>query len=188
MDIPSVIIVNGNPYTNPGIATGLAFGINEDSYIPPELSVLQDELAISYYHDVTFQMSKTEMSLEHWQEQGVMLLNCSLTCDPYTPENITALHKNGTHSYYWRNVLMEAFFEHMNKAFTNLVFVFLGEKAQYYNKFINIQDHCVLNVVHPVPDYRIGKDLFIGCKMFNSINNYLSSKKRNTIEWAKTVN
>lgn len=126
-----------------------------------------------------------DRTLQHWVDQGVMLINASLSCDPHNPEGLSHLFEEGTHSNYWRATLMEELFQTLNGELNECAFVFMGQKAQYYNKYIDPDRHGVINTYHPVADYRMGKKLFVGSKVFSQINDYLSSKNKNIIEWKK---
>lgn len=171
-----VVIVGQDPYPQPGVATGLAFGVENGKPMQPSLQVIQAELALSYYNDITFHIEDT--SLESWKNQGVLLLNASLTCEAFKPEPESHLFIKGSHSYLWRVCLMEDLFAYMDEIFNDVVFVFMGNKAQYYNKFIT-KKNMVLNVIHPVADYRTGVQKFIGSQIFNRIDENLKSK----IKW-----
>lgn len=185
-----VIIVGQDPYPNEDIrnqrpvATGLAFGLHDNnSLIQPSLQMIIDELALSYYNDITFDAQNMDLTLQNWVDQGVMLLNASLTVDMFSPEGFEDLKKNGKHSNYWREVLMEEFFKELNKDDCHYIFAFLGQKAQYYAQFIDDTRHFVYKVIHPVADYRIGKNIFRGSKIFNNINESLAYLKKEKIEW-----
>jgi uracil-DNA glycosylase len=185
MELPTVIIVGQDPYPIKGVATGLAFAVNEDiEEIPPSLQIMLDELALNYYHDITFDRENIDVTLNHWKDQGVLLLNASLTCDVLSPEGVNKLFEKGSHSNYWREILMEKLFFELNNELNECVFVFMGQKAQYYNKYIDPEKHCVINVVHPVSDHRSGNENFRGSKVFNRINDYLTSKNKEEIKWA----
>lgn len=176
-----VIIVGQDPYPIPGVATGLAFAVENETTVPPSLQIIQTELAVNYYNDITWYLKDT--SLKHWEEQGVILLNASLTCDEYHPEGPEYLFKEGSHSNLWRTILMEDLFKWLNECFDEIVFVFMGRKAQYYSKFITNASHKVLTTVHPVADFRTGNNVFIGSKIFNKINTELKNYGEKEISW-----
>lgn len=181
-----VIIVGQDPYPVPDVATGLAFAIEEtNDDIPPSLQIIIDELALSYYNDITFDIDRIDRTMQHWVDQGVMMLNSSLSVDSFKPEGLDDLTRNGTHSNYWRVTLMESLFEELNKSDEQYIFAFFGQKAQYYAKFIDETRHIIYKTYHPVADYRLGKEMFRGSKVFNNINNSLSYLKKDIIEWAK---
>lgn len=136
---------------------------------------------MNYYNDITYNIA--DPTLQSWQDQGVFLTNCSLTLTEYTPEGEPNLYMQNSHSYLWRVVLMEKLFTELSDI-GNLIFVFMGTKARYYEKFIDLdKNNVVLTTIHPVADYRNGSQLFIGSKIFNKINDELTKKHKNVIEW-----
>lgn len=176
-----VVIVGQDPYPQPGVATGLAFAVKQGEPVQPSLSIIQTELAVSYFNDITYYMPDT--SLESWEDQGVLLLNSSLSCKVGEPEGVNHLWFPESHSFLWRMSLMEYLFKWMNDSFTNLVFAFMGSKAQYYNRFIDHAKHGIINTIHPVADYRTGSRLFVGSKVFNNINEKLKQYDKKEISW-----
>lgn len=184
-DLPNVIIVGQDPYPQPGVATGIAFAVKANANTQPSLDVIIEELAMSYYHDISFDEDDIDKTLISWVKQGVLMLNASLTCDKFAPEGLDELFKNGTHSYYWRVMLMEQLFQKMNGLLSDCVFVFMGQKAQYYSKYIDSTRHTVIKTVHPIVDYRLSKQLFIGSRVFNDINDALKNYNKQLIQWKK---
>ena len=170
-----------DPYPVPGVATGIAFGVNEDiGSLPPSLEVILGELA-NWAKNPFIVEKDLDITLMDWMSQGVLMLNASLTCDEYNLEDETFLFKNGSHSNYWRVVLMEQLFEWFNENLKDVVFVFLGKKAQYYNKFIT--NHVYIDAVHPVADWYTGKNMFRGSQIFDLINQELNNINKKEIKW-----
>ncbi len=188
IDDVNVVIVGQDPYPIPGIATGLAFGVEPNERLQPSLEIIYNELIFNYSEDITLgtDPSDTKMyfdkTLQHWKKQGVLLMNAALTCKEYCPEGENMLNTVGSHSYYWKKVLMENLFINLNEALREkTVFVFMGKKAQYYSKFIT---NCpVINVIHPVADYRTGVNKFQGSGIFKEINEQLKKLDKNPIKF-----
>lgn len=178
-----VVIVGQDPYPQPGVATGLAFAVHPDAPSQPSLDVIIDELSLHTYYDITFGIEELDRTLVQWKEQGVLLMNASLTCDQFSPEGLNRLFENGSHSNYWRELLMEDLFKELNNRLDSVVFVFMGQKAQYYNKYITVNKNFIINTYHPVADYRIGNQKFVGSNVFNQINEYL--KEKDKIQWQR---
>lgn len=176
-----VVIVGQDPYPQPGVATGLAFAISDGAPLQPSLAIIQSELALNYYNDISWGIQ--DKTLVHWEDQGVLLLNASLSCAAYTPESADCLFIQGKHSYLWRIALMENLFKWMSENLKNVVFIFMGRKAQYYNNFINVNRHTTINTFHPVADHRTGMQMFIGSKCFNNANDALQKYEKEQIEW-----
>ena len=76
---------------------------------------------------------------------------------------------------------MEQLFEWFNENLKDVVFVFLGKKAQYYNKFIT--NHVYIDAVHPVADWYTGKNMFRGSQIFDLINQELNNINKKEIKW-----
>ena len=74
-----VVILGQDPYHGKDQAIGLCFGVSKKTKIPPSLRNIQNELVTDIGIDLT---SKT---LEHWAEQGVLLLNAALTVRMRSP-------------------------------------------------------------------------------------------------------
>lgn len=79
---------------------------------------------------------------------------------------------------------MEDFFTYMSDTYEELIFVFLGQKPSYYYSFIDPRKHTTFITVEPIPDYRVGKELFLGSKIFTKINTALTQYNKTPIQWA----
>lgn len=135
-----VIILGQSPYhhTYKGVAnaTGLAFGVDEHrSYekYPKSLQLICD--AVTDSEDDDF-----DPSLELWEDQGVLLLNCSLTC----------LHlQSDSHLQLWEP-FMTTLFQFFSDEFTpGMIYYFIGRTAQKYRKQIFTLGNTVLHSKHP---------------------------------------
>lgn len=177
---PKVVIVGQDPYPVPGVATGIAFGINRNQkFPPPALSVIMDEIS-RYRYDIAVDVDSFDTSLLSWLDQGVLMLNASLTCAPYSPEDFGYLLREGSHSHYWRIVLMEHLIKALDEKY-DCVFSFWGQKAQYYAKLVS--KNPIENVAHPTADYYNGGKLFRHSKIFDRINSRLKEKNQTIIQW-----
>lgn len=184
-----VVMMGQDPYPIPGIATGLPFGIEENNEtLPPSLDIIFNELIFNYSEDITLSTipSDSKMyfdkTLKHWKKEGVLLLNAGLTCKNYKPEGFDLLKVEGSHSNYWRVVLMEDLMINLNEALANkAVFVFMGQKAKYYSKFI--KDCPVITTHHPVADHRSGFELFKGSGVFKEVNKQLKQLEIQPVKW-----
>lgn len=175
-----VVIVGADPYPQVRgdgafVATGRAFAVEADQPLQPSLSVIMDELATNYYCNPTLEDYEIDRTLGSWQDQGILLLNCSLTCERFRPEGYDELFIAGTHSHYWRVNLMEKLFRWMSDNMSGIIFVFLGQKAQYYAQFISEVSHHIIKEAHPAADAHQGKNIFRGSHVFNQINKLITS-------------
>jgi uracil-DNA glycosylase len=111
-------------------------------------------------------------NLTHWAEQGVLLLNATLTVEA---------HKAGSHQGKGWEELTDAAIQALNNQRDNVVFMLWGSYAQRKGQFIDRKRHLVLTAVHPSPlsAYRG----FIGCGHFSQANHYLQQHGLNPIQW-----
>lgn len=165
-----VIILGESPYPQPGVANGLAFSCKTNQ---PSAMIFERELQLEYKTDSTL-----DYSLDSWVEQGVLLLNTSLSCDEYKP---------GTHSEYWKPFMIELIvclnnLKVTQKQSRSLVFVSLGKQAQSFNYLINQGWHSLINRYHPAAETH-GNLQFKG--FFNEVNIKLQEQNEEIIKWLK---
>ena len=162
-----VVIIGQDPYHDVNQAHGLCFSVQDGVPIPPSLvniyKELQRDLGISI---------PASGNLTHWAEQGVLLLNATLTVEA---------HKAGSHQGKGWEELTDAAIQALNKQRSNIVFMLWGSYAQRKGQFIDRKRHLVLTAVHPSPlsAYRG----FIGCGHFSQANNYLQQHGLAPINW-----
>jgi uracil-DNA glycosylase len=162
-----VVIIGQDPYHDVNQAHGLCFSVQDGVPIPPSLvniyKELQRDLGISV---------PASGNLTHWAEQGVLLLNATLTVEA---------HKAGSHQGKGWEELTDAAIQALNKQRSNIVFMLWGSYAQRKGQFIDRKRHLVLTAVHPSPlsAYRG----FIGCGHFSQANNYLQQHGLAPIAW-----
>lgn len=173
-DLIKVVIVGQDPYPQPGIATGLAFGISaEQTKSQPSLNILLRELVREYSldEDTTF-----DTTLKSWEEQGVLLLNSSLSCEQFKP---------GSHSKVWEEFI-ECLLHVLNdfkitrKEMTSIVFVFLGQQAQLFQAEISDKLHYKIMRYHPAAETH-GSNKFKG--FYKEVNQLLEESSQQQIEW-----
>lgn len=173
-DLIKVIILNDNPYPQPGMSTGLAFGIDsEQTVVPPSLNILHRELIKEYDLDPECLFDST---LETWEEQGVLLLNSSLSCEQFKP---------GSHAKLWEEFIESLLyilndFKIGRKAMTSLVFVFLGKQAQMFESEVSSIQHYKMMRYHPAAE-TYGGNKFTG--FFKEVNKYLEESGQQQINW-----
>ena len=162
-----VVILGQDPYHEPGQAEGWAFSVPEGVRIPPSLENIykeqQRDLGISV---------PASGHLERWVEQGVLLLNATLTVEA---------HRAGSHQGKGWEELTDAAIMALNERRQHLVFMLWGSYAQRKGQFINRRRHLVLEAPHPSPlsAYRG----FIGCGHFSAANDYLQQHGLPPIRW-----
>lgn len=132
-----VVFVGMDPYSQKGIATGLAFANVEETKpnnYSPSLKVLIDAVN-KYYDDIP--LGGFDCTLKLWCRQGVLLLNSALT----VKENET-----GSHILLWRPFII-SLLQNIVKIKPNTIFVLFGNQAKSLHKYIG--NSPVIEVVHP---------------------------------------
>lgn len=162
-----VVILGQDPYHEPGQAEGWAFSVPEGVRVPPSLENIYKELQRDFGKPVP-----ASGHLASWVEQGVLLLNATLTVQA---------HRAGSHQGKGWEELTDAAIMALNERREHLVFMLWGSFAQRKGRFINRRRHLVLEAPHPSPlsAYRG----FIGCGHFSAANNYLQQHGQSPINW-----
>jgi uracil-DNA glycosylase len=112
-------------------------------------------------------------NLEKWAEQGVLLLNASLTVRANEPMS---------HSKTGWEIFTGKVLEILNEEKENLVFLLWGKFAQQKKSLINMHKHLVLEAAHPSPFSAYNG--FFGCRHFSKVNGFLQSNNMMPIDWA----
>ena len=165
-DEVKVVIIGQDPYHNDFQANGLCFSVSETVAAPPSLknifTELKDDLGIE----------RTKKELDDWAQQGVLLLNATLSVRAHSPNS----HKDlGWEKF--TNFIIKAISERKE----NVVFVLWGAFAQKKEEFIDSSKHFIIKSAHPSP-FSVYRGFF-GSKPFSKINDYLKSKNSETISW-----
>jgi uracil-DNA glycosylase len=162
-----VIILGQDPYHGPGQAHGLAFSVRENVPPPPSLINIFKEI-----HDELDKPIPTSGNLTHWADQGVLLLNNTLTVEA---------HKAGSHRNHGWEIFTEAVVKYLNETRPHLVFLLWGRDARSKKPLINGSKHLILESAHPSPlSAHAG---FFGNGHFLKTNTFLISVGENPINW-----
>ena len=162
-----VVIIGQDPYHDVNQAHGLCFSVQDGVPTPPSLVNISKELQRDLGKPIP-----TSGNLTHWAEQGVLLLNATLTVEA---------HKAGSHQGKGWEELTDAAIQALNRQREHIVFMLWGSYAQRKGQFIDRRRHLVLTAVHPSPlsAYRG----FIGCGHFSQANAYLQQHGLSPIVW-----
>jgi len=159
-DNVKVVILGQDPYHGPGQAHGLSFSVQKGVPPPPSLINIFKELQ----NDIGMPIP-SHGNLTHWAEQGVMLLNASLTVPGQrTDEPFEDRLAEFT----------DAVIEKISALKKNTVFLLWGKFAQEKQVLVDETKHLVLKAAHPSP-FSADKGFF-GCKHFSKTNHWLGSK------------
>lgn len=162
-----VVIIGQDPYHGPGQANGLCFSVNPGIDIPPSLRNIFQEI-----HDDTGAPLPSSGDLSRWAQQGVLLLNSSLTVREHQPKSHSGIG--------WELFTNTAVYALATKR-QGLVFLLWGADAIRKGAIIDRNRHLVLTAPHPSPlsAYRG----FFGCRHFSQANQYLISQGKTPIQW-----
>lgn len=167
-----VVIIGQDPYhgqddNGQPQAHGLSFSVPNNMALPPSLQNIYKEISA----DLGVKMNKNG-DLTPWAEQGVLLLNATLTVQ----QSLAGSHQNKG----WEQ-FTDAAITALNKQRNGLVFVLWGSYAQKKGAFIDEKKHLVLKSVHPSP--LSAHRGFFGNRQFSTINEYLISQGQAPINW-----
>ncbi len=166
-DKVKVVLLGQDPYHGPGQAMGLSFSVPDGIKPPPSLINIFKELS----KDVGIPIPKTG-NLTKWAEQGVLLLNASLTVRVNEPNSHA---KIGWHNF--TDAVIQKISEHKK----NIVFLLWGAFARQKQVFIDPNKHLILQSAHPSP---FSVEKFFGCSHFSKTNNYLVYNGIDPINWS----
>lgn len=166
-DKVKVVIVGQDPYHEPGQAHGLCFSVNDGVQIPPSLVNIYKEIE----DDLGIPVPRSG-DLTRWAEQGVLLLNATLTVQA---------HRAGSHQGRGWEEFTDAAIRLLAEERDHLVFMLWGAYAQRKGASIDTNRHLHLTSPHPSPlsAYRG----FFGNKHFSKANEYLSAHGLEPIDW-----
>lgn len=162
-----VVLLGQDPYHGPGQAHGLCFSVQEGVKVPPSLINIYKEL----HQDIGFSIPN-HGNLSHWAEQGILMLNTSLTVQA---------NQANSHSKIGWQIFTDAVIKKVSDAKQNVVFVLWGGNARSKANLIDTSKHLILQSAHPSP--LSAHNGFWGNHHFSSINNYLQNHGLQAIDW-----
>lgn len=166
-DDVKVVILGQDPYHGPGQAMGLSFSVPNGVRIPPSLLNMYKEIEADIGTTIP-----TSGNLERWAEQGVLLLNATLT---------VGAREAGSHQGWGWEEFTDAIIQHLSDKREHIVFMLWGSYAQKKGAAINWEKHLILEAPHPSP--LSAHRGFLGCKHFSQCNTYLSEHNILPISW-----
>jgi len=162
-----VVIIGQDPYHGMGQANGLCFSVRDGITMPPSLKNIFKEIE----KDLGNPIPKSG-DLERWANQGVLLLNATLTVRGSSP---------GSHQKKGWEEFTDAVIKVISEEKNNVVFLLWGAYAQKKGEIIDRAKHLVLMSAHPSP-FSADRGFF-GNKHFSKTNAYLKSKGLKEIDW-----
>jgi uracil-DNA glycosylase len=162
-----VVIIGQDPYHGTGQAHGLCFSVPRGIVAPPSLINIFKEI----HEDLGHPMPK-HGNLEKWAQQGVLLLNATLT---------VRANQAGSHQRKgWEN-FTDAVIRQLSKQRVGLIFLLWGKFAQDKESLIDTQKHYILKAAHPSPYSAYNG--FFGCRHFSKTNEILRRHGLPEIDW-----
>lgn len=166
-DNVKVVVLGQDPYHGPGQANGLCFSVRPGIPMPPSL--------VNIFKERKSDLGKSmppNGDLTRWAEQGVLLLNATLTVRAKSP---------GSHQKKGWEAFTDAVVQKLSNEKENLVFLLWGAYAQKKGAMIDRQKHFVLESPHPSP-FAAHRGFF-GSSPFSKCNEFLDSKEISKIDW-----
>lgn len=168
LDKVRVVILGQDPYHGPGQAHGLCFSVKPGVRTPPSLAniykEMRDDLGIA---------PAAHGFLEHWAEQGVLLLNSVLT---------VRMGSAASHQGKGWEQFTDAVIRLVAERPDPVVFMLWGSYAQRKAAFVDGSRHLVLKAAHPSP--LSAYNGFFGCRHFSKANAFLEEHGQPPIDWA----
>ena len=167
-DKVKLVILGQDPYHNPNQANGLAFSVPENITHPPSLvnifKEIQQDLNTSY---------PASGDLMNWVNQGVLLLNSTLTVRKNSP---------GSHQNKGWEDFTDEIINIISLRKKNVVFLLWGNYAKKKSKLIDQNKHLILSSGHPSP-LSANRGYWFGNKHFSKANQYLKENNIVEIKW-----
>ncbi|MBB2151300.1 uracil-DNA glycosylase [Pedobacter gandavensis] len=167
-DQVKVVILGQDPYHGAGQAHGLSFSVQKGVKVPPSLKNIYKELST----DIEGFETPDHGNLTQWADQGVLLLNATLTVRAKTA---------GSHQKKGWEMFTDKVITELSKKRTGLIFILWGAYAQKKITLIDTTKHTVIIAPHPSPFSAYTG--FFGSKPFSKTNDQLIKQGENPINW-----
>ena len=167
LDRVKVVIIGQDPYHKPGQAHGLCFSVQDGTPFPPSLQNIFKEIT-----DDLGRPRPTSGDLTRWADQGVLLLNATLT---------VRAHRAGSHQGHGWETFTDAAIRCLNAERQHLVYMLWGAYAQKKGASIDTSRNLVLTSPHPSP--LSAHRGFFGNRHFSRANDYLVALGESPIDW-----
>lgn len=162
-----VVIIGQDPYHGEGQANGLCFSVNDGIQFPPSLRNIFKEIESDLGTP-----APTSGNLDRWAEQGVLLLNATLT---------VRAHQAASHAGHGWEQFTDAVIAALTKNRKGVVYMLWGNYAARKGALVNAEENLVLRSAHPSP--LSAYNGFFGSRHFSKANAYLLSQGLEPIVW-----
>lgn len=167
-DKVKVVIIGQDPYHEPGQAMGLSFSVPVGTAMPPSL--------LNIFKEIESDLGKPMPSngdLTRWAEQGVLLLNATLT---------VRAHAANSHQRFGWSVFTDAAIKALSEERQHIVYMLWGGYARGKRYLIDQRRNLVLESVHPSP-LSANRGGWFGQRQFSRCNDYLRANNIKEIDW-----
>lgn len=169
-DRVKAVILGQDPYHEPRQAHGLCFSVREGTAVPPSLVNIIKEINTDLGTDIP----PTHGDLGGWAEQGVLLLNATLT---------VRAHQAGSHQGQGWEIFTDAAIQSLSAQRQGIVFMLWGNYAIRKAQLIDRNRHHILTAPHPSP--LSAHRGFFGCRHFSQCNRLLQQQGQTPIDWTR---
>jgi len=166
-DQVKVVILGQDPYHGPGQAHGLCFSVNDGVEFPPSLRNIFKEIQSDTGAPVP-----TSGNLTRWAQQGVLLLNATLT---------VRAHQAGSHQKRGWEQFTDSVIRLVSDRLEHVVFILWGNYAISKSEYIDQNKHLILKSVHPSP--LSASRGFFGNHQFSTANKHLEQCGKEPVKW-----
>lgn len=158
-----VVIIGQDPYNKEKQANGIAFAVNQETKITPDLKVFENTL-----RQIVGEHYNIDKTLKTWSGQGVLLLNSALTVEEKKPNS---------HIEWWK-LFMSKTISNLSASRSGIVYVSMGIKARDIIRLakIDVNTNSIIHVIHPSQEVKYKDDSFTNNRVFEKINNCLTNK------------
>lgn len=163
-----IVVIGQDPYHGVNQAHGLSFSVQKGITVPPSLQNIFKELQT----DIPGFRLPDHGDLTSWADQGVLLLNATLTVEAAKP---------GSHQKKGWEKFTDRVISELSARRSGLVFLLWGRYAQTKGELIDNDKHYILKAAHPSPFSAYSG--FFGCKHFSKANEYLNKNGQKEIDW-----
>lgn len=167
-DKVKVVIIGQDPYHEPGQAMGLSFSVPVGTAMPPSLLNIFKEIESDLGNPMP-----SNGDLTRWAEQGVLLLNATLT---------VRAHAANSHQRFGWSVFTDAAIKALSEGRQHIVYMLWGGYARGKRYLIDQRRNLVLESVHPSP-LSANRGGWFGQRQFSRCNDYLRANNIKEIDW-----
>jgi uracil-DNA glycosylase len=172
-----IVFVGQDPYPQANVADGISFSCSYTNKEQPSLRYIFDEIHRTIYGpnfppgDNDPNRKDYDPDLKRWSNQGILMLNTALTC---------SVNNIGSHIKLWEPFI-QYLFDMLNNSNTGILYVFLGNKAKPYAKYISKNNYKFFAVHPAAAAYKGG--VWNSGDLFNQINSTVNKLYGEKIEW-----